>query len=265
MPQKWTTREIEDAQLAQVKMLAEDGVSVSKIAKLSACHARRLIALLARPKQANPKMAAMVASNSPSIRELALAALARQRGGGWRETAVRQGVSSAHPASHPRETPFANSNQSLNPGVSPSHAIGVRQVRQCENCETPRETAVRQSSGFPFAEPLDRLGRQCPDHVDPARWRQCIADASRFASSWGDKAAALGWTGEDLFGLHEPPAKPGPTYRLSRYDTTGLLWLLHGRPVIALTDTTAAIGKLSGGTVIYRKDRDSLDDLGARS
>jgi hypothetical protein len=73
-----------------------------------------------------------------------------------------------------------------------------------------------------------------------------------------------------LFGLHEPPAKPHPSYsRLSRYDATGLLWLLQGRRVIALAETTAAISTPSGGTVTYRKLRkpaygplgDSLDDF----
>jgi hypothetical protein len=61
-------------------------------------------------------------------------------------------------------------------------------------------------------------------------------------SSWGDKAAPLGWAAKDLFGLHKPPAKPHLSYnRLSRYDRTGLFWLLRGRRVIALTETTAVI------------------------
>ena len=35
---------------------------------------------------------------------------------------------------------------------------------------------------------------------------------------------------------------PAPSYRrLSRYDQTGLIWLLRGRPVVAMTDSTAAI------------------------
>jgi hypothetical protein len=58
--------------------------------------------------------------------------------------------------------------------------------------------------------------------------------------------------------------------RLSRYDETGLIWLLRGRPVIALTETIAAI---QGATAVltYRKLNkpslgplgDSLDDMGA--
>jgi len=66
-------------------------------------------------------------------------------------------------------------------------------------------------------------------------------------------------------------AHPTLTFqRLSRYDATGLIWLLRGRPVIALTETEAAIqGALA--VLIYRKLRkpalgpvgDSLDDVGA--
>ena len=49
------------------------------------------------------------------------------------------------------------------------------------------------------------------------------------------------------------PERPAPSYtRLSRYDETGLIWLLRGRPVVALTETTAAI---QGATAVltYRK------------
>lgn len=101
-----------------------------------------------------------------------------------------------------------------------------------------------------------------------------MADAQRFLANWSDKAAALGWTVEELFALHQVPARPAPSYsRLARYDRTGLVWLLQGRSVIALTADTAAIRTPSGGTVSYRKSGkpalgplgDSLDDFGARS
>jgi hypothetical protein len=218
-----------------------------------------------------------MASNTPSIRELALAALARRHGDRetLRETVVRRCVSQLYPASHPRETPLAESNQPLNPSVSPSHSQGVRQMRHPENNETPRETVVRRWGVFPYAEALNELERGCPDYVEAERWQQCVTDAQRFLAAWGDKAVALGWTAAELFGLHQPPAKPHPSYsRLSRYNCIGLLWLLQGREVIALTDTTATIRTRSGGSVTYRKHRkpalgplgdsldDSLDDFG---
>jgi hypothetical protein len=110
-----------------------------------------------------------------------------------------------------------------------------------------------------------------PALVPVERWKQCVKDGSRFLAVWGEQAESLGWTSADLFALHAPPAKPHPSYsRLSRYDATGLCWLLLGRPVVALTETTASIRNPRTGTVIvFRKNNrpvlgplgDSLDNL----
>jgi hypothetical protein len=117
---------------------------------------------------------------------------------------------------------------------------------------------------------LLRLECACPDYVDIARWQGCIGDARRFLRSWGSQAEAIGWTAKDLFGLHELPTDPHPSYqRLSRYDGTGLLWLLRGRRVLALTETTAAIQSSGSSPLIYRRRNkpalgplgDSLEDL----
>jgi hypothetical protein len=114
------------------------------------------------------------------------------------------------------------------------------------------------------------LESRCPDLVPPARWQQAIEDGRAFLARWGRQAEALGWTARDLFGLHQPTAKPHPSYsRLSRYDHTGLVWLLQGRPVLALTDRRAAIENATGAITIYRRFNkpgfgplgDSLDDL----
>ena len=103
-----------------------------------------------------------------------------------------------------------------------------------------------------------------------ARWQRAIDDGRAFLAQWGEQAQALGWTARDLFGLHEVPGNPHPSYsRLSRYDATGLLWLLQGQPVVAITSTTAAIKTHTGNVLTYRKDRkptygplgDSLDDF----
>jgi len=61
--------------------------------------------------------------------------------------------------------------------------------------------------------------------------------------------------------LHIPPEKPASNYRRqSRYDDTGLIWLLHGRPVIALTETVAIILAPTGATLSYpRPARGRLD------
>jgi hypothetical protein len=129
---------------------------------------------------------------------------------------------------------------------------------------------------IPFGR-LSRFGRilfaleaRCPDLVPIDRWQLAVQDGRRFLAQWGEQAQALGWTTKDLFGLLPVPehAKPGFN-RLSRYDETGLIWLLDSRRVIALSKDTAAIQSPSGNVTIYRKLSkpalepvgDSLDDL----
>jgi len=116
-----------------------------------------------------------------------------------------------------------------------------------------------------FCQPaFDALQRRCPDHVEPNRWRGALEDGGRFLARWGEQARGLGWTARDLFGLHEVPDNPSLNYRrLSRYDETGLIWLLEGRPVVMLTDGTAMIENPSGTVTVYRKyGKPSLGPVG---
>jgi hypothetical protein len=117
------------------------------------------------------------------------------------------------------------------------------------------------------------LRSKCPELVDAVRWQQAVQDADCFLAKWGKQAHALGWTVRELFGLHPVPARPAPNFqRLSRCDNTGLIWLLNGRPVVAMTETEGAIQGASA-VLMYRKHRkpalgplgDRLDDLGAVS
>ena len=88
-----------------------------------------------------------------------------------------------------------------------------------------------------YASALAVLRAECPAYVDAADWQQAIEDGHRFVTQWGKQAEALGWTTAHLLGLHTPPETSVPKYRrLARYEQTGLIWLLHGRPVIALTE-----------------------------
>jgi hypothetical protein len=120
-----------------------------------------------------------------------------------------------------------------------------------------------------YVEALASLEARVPDYVDRSDWELAVTDAKAFLGQWGERAQNLGWTAGDLFGLHPVPDCPAPNYRrLSRYDQTGLVWLLRGRNVVALSEGTAAIRCL-GGTLVYRRFNkpaygpigDSLDDL----
>jgi hypothetical protein len=117
------------------------------------------------------------------------------------------------------------------------------------------------SVSAPYARALAALEARCPDCVPADRWQQAVEDGKRFLARWGKQAAALGWTARDLFGLHTPPENPHPSYsRLSRYDCTGLIWLLQGRRVTAMTESTARIGGATGNDTTYR--RHNLGPLG---
>ena len=138
---------------------------------------------------------------------------------------------------------------------------------QTSNCA---KSALSAKSRSHYESTFRALERRCPDLVDSERWQQAVEDGRQFLAEWGEQAHAFGWTARELFGLHTPPELCAASYRrLSRYDETGLIWLLRGRGVIALTETTAAIQSTTA-ILIYRKLNkpalgplgDSLDDMG---
>jgi hypothetical protein len=121
-----------------------------------------------------------------------------------------------------------------------------------------------------YSRTMTALEADCPDLVPVDRWQLAVQDGRRFLARWGEQAEAFGWTARDLFGLHTSPAKPHASYTpLSRYDETGLIWLLQGREVVALAEVTAAIHNPTGAITVYRRHNkptlgpvgDSLDDL----
>jgi hypothetical protein len=97
-----------------------------------------------------------------------------------------------------------------------------------------------------WAEALARLDpAQPPADVPIGRWRGFIDDCEVFLDSgWAGRAAALGWVPLELFGCDR--AKP-----FARVSRQGLLWLLNGRPLLALTGDIAAIAGSTGGRLIY--------------
>jgi hypothetical protein len=121
-------------------------------------------------------------------------------------------------------------------------------------------------SNFPprHSRTMTALESRCPYLVPVDRWQLAVEDGRRFLARWGAQAEAFGWTARDLFGLHKPPEKPHPSYsRLSRYDETGLIWLLCGRQVVALTEASAAIQNPTGAITIYRRhNKPALGPLG---
>jgi len=71
-----------------------------------------------------------------------------------------------------------------------------------------------------------------------------IDDGFRFLDRWGTNAASLGWTALDVFGVH--PSAPA-----ARYDVMGLVPLISGHDVVAITITSATIRRTSGAELVW--------------
>ena len=84
-----------------------------------------------------------------------------------------------------------------------------------------------------------------PETIFPESWAGFLASCDGFmAGPWPGKAASLGWTAYDLFGCHK--LKP-----VERVDRAGLLWLLRGGRIAALTSETAIIEMVSGSRLTF--------------
>jgi hypothetical protein len=84
--------------------------------------------------------------------------------------------------------------------------------------------------------------RGYPQHA----WQQLIPDGERFLERWGAQAASLGWQGWELFGCHRRAPWP-------RMQGMGLLLLLRGNELAALTDSEAVIRTQTGARQTHRR------------
>jgi hypothetical protein len=86
-----------------------------------------------------------------------------------------------------------------------------------------------------------------PGDVPPRRWQRFVDDVGLFVDSpFCTVAAALGWGALDLFGCDcDRP--------FARIDQAGLLLLLAGNKLIALSENTATIGMPTGAQQTYRR------------
>ncbi len=92
----------------------------------------------------------------------------------------------------------------------------------------------------------DLLAMTCPVSCPAERWKVLREDAYTFLRDHAARAHGLGWTVLDLFGVH--PVKPWV-----RFDCMGLVPLLNGTRVAALSDIEAVIEKPSGARLTYRR------------
>jgi hypothetical protein len=136
--------------------------------------------------------------------------------------------------------------------VSQNSAVAIDPLAGSVNVwsDTKEERAAiaEYDGGAPriWAEALARLDpARPPRDVPPSRWERFIDDCGRFLDEgWAEQCNALGWRPLDLFGCdRERP--------WARIDRAGLLWLLDGRKLIALTVNTAEIKAATGARQTY--------------
>jgi hypothetical protein len=136
-------------------------------------------------------------------------------------------------------------------------AQGPAQNENCHSMSEPwtdvhdeRAAIAEHDGGAPrdWAEGLSRLDpARLPADVSPRRWRQFIEDAGRFLDGgWAARAPALGWRALDIFGCD----RERPFVRLDR---AGLIWLINGGKLIAMTADSATIERQSGARQTYRR------------
>ena len=83
--------------------------------------------------------------------------------------------------------------------------------------------------------------------IEVPRWWEIINDAGRFMDAWAAKAGALGWTVHDVFGIDAKAPE-------RRHDLAGLVPLMEGRPVVAVTADAATLRTRTGKAVrVFRR------------
>ncbi len=95
----------------------------------------------------------------------------------------------------------------------------------------------------------DLLAMARPASCPAERWQTLREDAYHFLQDHAARAHELGWSAFDLFGVHRE--RPWV-----RFDCIGLVPLLNGARVTALSDIEAAIEKPSGARLTFRRRAD---------
>jgi hypothetical protein len=89
------------------------------------------------------------------------------------------------------------------------------------------------------------LGARPPADCPESHWKPARRGLERFiAEGWGDQAALLGWTAEELYRV--PPL-------WSRIDLTGAAWLVGFRRVTAVTTDNIVTESRSGSRLKFRR------------
>jgi hypothetical protein len=112
-----------------------------------------------------------------------------------------------------------------------------------------RAALVEYGAGVPreWAEGFARLNlASAAPGFGGTRWQQVIDDGGRFLDRWASEAAQLGWRAVDIFGIH--PLAPA-----ARFDVMGLVPIINGGEVVAITERSATIQSPGGSRLVYMR------------
>jgi hypothetical protein len=112
-----------------------------------------------------------------------------------------------------------------------------------------RAALIEYGVGVPreWAEGFARLDLgNPPAGFNDARWRLLLDDGGRFLDGWAGEAARLGWQTTDVFGIH--PLAPS-----ARFDAMGLVPVINGGEVVAITERSATIQSPGGSKLVYMR------------
>jgi hypothetical protein len=130
---------------------------------------------------------------------------------------------------------------------APAPRIDQRLVEGAGSHPVPDDGVGQLRIPTEWCEGVLRLATMAPPRTYPVHaWQQLVADAERFLDDWAQQAAALGWPGWELFGCH----RRAPWGRIQGM---GLVLLLHGDQLAALTTSEAVIRRASGAHQTRRR------------
>jgi hypothetical protein len=112
-----------------------------------------------------------------------------------------------------------------------------------------RAAIVEHDAGIPreWAEGYAKLCTMPrPAGIGERDWMALIDGTGRLLDRWGAQLSAMGWSTEDVFGIHgEKPIK--------RFERAGLVRFLLRNEVVEITPETARLVSTTGAVQIYRR------------